>query len=385
MKKMLCIVLAGVLSASLFAACSPQDSVIEGSVEIGAEAPTAAPTATETPTPTPTPKPTATPTATPTPTPEVVANINPFTGEPADPEFIQKRPFAFMINNISSAQPLVGVSKSDLMIELMDEGGITRMMGIFQDPSAVDVIGSIRSARGYNVEMAYGFDALLTHCGNSDEASWWIHMIYNMEDLDQIDGSYGEDSFYRDPDRSATLGSVHSLMARGSGVIAAAEARGYRMNHEDGKYTNQGFNFADNAENQCSEDANHITVTYAGGKTSSFEYDPEAGVYYMYQHGQELLDNNVEKVPFKNVLMIYANTYLQEDGQHLTIELNEGYGYYFTCGRAVPIFWYRTDPSEPMHYYLNDDMSTELEFNRGRTFMAVNQTGGQQGSCEFSA
>ena len=287
-----------------------------------------------------------------------------------------------MINNISSSMPLVGVAKSDLMMELMDEGGITRMMGFYQDPSQVDVIGSIRSARGYNVEMAYGLDALLTHCGNSDEASWWIHVTYQMEDLDQIDGSYGEETFFRDPDRSANLGSVHSLMARGQGVIDAAQARGYRMEHTESHDLTQGFAFMDNAESQCTEDASHINITYMGGKTTTFEYDPETRQYTLFQYGQELLDNNVEKVPFSNVIMMYADTFLQEDGQHLTIELDGGDGILFTGGKAVPITWYRADPSVPVQYFLPD--GTPMKLNKGRSFVAVNQTGDYQGTCEYN-
>ena len=66
--------------------------------------------------------------------------------------------------------PHVGTSQSDMIMELMDEGGITRMMVFFADPENVPVIGSIRSARAYNVETALGYDAFLVHCGNSDEA-----------------------------------------------------------------------------------------------------------------------------------------------------------------------------------------------------------------------
>ena len=382
MRKLLILLLAGVLSVSLLSACGssePEETAV-------VTTPEATPTPTPTPTPTMEPKPVVTvkPTETPTPEPtqEPVGNVNPFTGLPTEEDISAKRPYAFMINNISSAMPQVGVSKSDLMLELMDEGGITRMMAIYQDPSNVDVIGSIRSARAYNVETAYGFDAILCHCGNSDEASWWIHNIFQMEDMDQIDGSYGDDVFFRDPDRSASLGSVHSLMARGPGIVSTAQARGYRLEHPEGYDYTQGFKFMDNAESQCTEDATHINITYAGGKTTSFEYDPETKQYTLYQHGQELLDNNAEKVPFTNICMIYANTFLQEDGQHLTIELCDGDGVFFTGGKAVPITWYRADPSDSYHYYLPD--GSPVLYNVGRTFIAVNQSGSYQGSCEYN-
>lgn len=381
MKKMFCILLAGAVGVSLFAGCASQQPEQEP-VAVVTEEPT--PTATSTPTPTPTPAatPTATPTPSPTPTEVPLEGVNPFTGLPMDTELLTKRPYAFMVNNISSSMPQVGTSKSDMIMELMDEGGITRMMVFFQDPSEVEAIGSIRSARVYNVETALGYDALLAHCGNSDEADWLIHVTFQMEDLDQIDGSYGEDVFYRDPDRVASLGSVHSLMARGAGIVAAAEARGYRLDHEEGYDLSQGLQFSDNAADQCTEEANHINIVYNGGKNTEFIYDPATAQYTMFQHGQEFLDNNVEKVPFSNVIMIYANTYLQEDGQHLSIDLTEGTGLFFTGGRVVPINWYKSNCWDTFHYTLQD--GTPLSLSRGRTFVAVNQSGSYQGSCDYS-
>ncbi len=384
MKKLFVFMLAGVLSVSLLAACG-QPAEETGTFITETPEPTeeAAPTATATPaaTPTATATPAATPTATPTPAP--VGNINPFTGVTIDRDISNLRPYMFMVNNISNSMPQVGISQADMIFELMDEGGITRMMALYADPSNVEFIGSIRSARGYNAETAYGYDAILAHCGNSDEASWWIHNIFQMEDMDQIDGTYGEDVFFRDPDRSATLGSVHSLLARGPGIVSAAAARGYRLEHNEGFDRTYGLHFGDNAAAQCTEDATHIDVIYSGGKTSTFEYDPATGQYTMYQYGMEYLDNNTEKVPFTNVIMIYANTYLQEDGQHLTIELDKGgSGIYFTGGRAVPITWDKSYSDWPYTFYLQD--GTPLELARGKTFVAVNQSGSYHGDCQYS-
>ena len=60
--------------------------------------------------------------------------INDLTGMPMDEAKENNRPLAVMINNIDIAQPLMGVSQSDVMYECLAEGGITRIMACFKDP-----------------------------------------------------------------------------------------------------------------------------------------------------------------------------------------------------------------------------------------------------------
>ena len=84
------------------------------------------------PTPTPalaTPTPAATPTPTPEPTP-YAGPVNPLTGLPIEEDWVQKRPAAIMLNNLREALPQQGLSQADIIYEVPDEGGITRMMGI---------------------------------------------------------------------------------------------------------------------------------------------------------------------------------------------------------------------------------------------------------------
>ncbi len=387
MKKMITLILASMMVLLLFQACGKEETA-EAPVPTQAPAAkeaTAAPTpaATAAPASTATPKPTKTATPTPTPTPEPtpdLRNTNPLTGLPMEKDVSSKRPFVFMCNNISVAMPHVGTSQSDIIMEMMDEGGITRMMVFFADPENVPVIGSIRSTRAYNVDTALGYDAFLVHCGNSPEATGMI-ASYGMQDIDQMVGGYLPDAFYRDPWRRENLGNEHSLMAVGNIIAASPAAVGYRTDHEEGFDVSYGLSFSDDAYNQVTGEARSIEVVYAGGKTSTFLFEDETSSYYMSQYGEEYLDNYADRVPFANVIEIEANTYLQEDGQHLTIELTEGPGFYFTYGRAVPIHWYKNGPYDVFHFTLED--GTPLQLSRGRTFVAVNQTGSYQGSISF--
>ena len=95
---------------------------------------------------------------------------NPLTGEGLEEDISGQRPFAVMLNNLSKALPQLGVSQADVIYEIVAEGGITRMLAVFQDIEGVGDLGSVRSARDYYVSLACGHDAISVHAGGSPQA-----------------------------------------------------------------------------------------------------------------------------------------------------------------------------------------------------------------------
>ena len=81
------------------------------------------------------------------PEPYVPAGTNPLTGMPMEPVYEKNRPVAVMLNNLKAAQPQLGVSQADIIYEVPAEGGITRMLALYQSVEGVGEIGSVRSAR----------------------------------------------------------------------------------------------------------------------------------------------------------------------------------------------------------------------------------------------
>ena len=331
---------------------------------------------------------TAEPVETEEPTPEEPETrdrfINPLTGEAAESDTLGFRPYIVMINNIVVAQPHVGVSQADMIWELMDEGGITRMMAFFNDIRDVEKVGSIRSARWYNVSVAQAFDAYLVHAGGSQEALDYIDYD-GISDIDYVRGRYTGDTFYRDPTRQAH-GIEHSLFATGEGIVQSAADLGYEPLHPGWYYVYgdefYSLHFSDTAEDQCTEPANLIRLIYAGGKTTSFTYDEEKGLYTAEQYGSTYTDNGEEPVYFRNVLVLNADTVLQEDGLHLTITMEGSGDGYFACGgKYIPIRWEREDVLNNFQFFTED--GEPLSLGVGKSFVAVQQVGDYKGTTEF--
>ena len=336
----------------------------------GAPAETTAPPTTVPPTTVPVttapPETTVPPTTEPTEPPPV--DVNPLTGEALE-EVNDSRPTAIMINNLVKAVPQCGISKADMIYEIIAEGSVTRFMAIFHDLSDVGVIGPVRSVRPYFYRVAQHYGAILSSAGGSDEA---IDMIKSAG-YDYLNGIAGAGSwFYRDEWRRSNRGYEHSLMTTGEKLMNAAEKFGYDTTMED---TDYGFNFT--AEPMTAgEAAGEITVWfYQNGKKTVMTYDESTGLYTMTQHGNTATDANDDSVlMFRNILVLEADSHVKDKKGHLEVQMTgTGTGYYARDGRIIPIQWSRESNSS--HYVYTDMEGNPISFGVGKTYVAITPDG----------
>ena len=176
----------------------------------------------------------------PEPEPYVPAGTNPLTGLPIEPEEMAKRPVAVMLNNIKKAQPQIGISQADVIYEVPAEGGITRMLAVYQSLEGVGNLGSIRSARSYYLELALGLDAVYVHAGGSPGAYRDIP-AWGVDNLDGVRGDEDAKIFWRDQERRKTKGYEHSLLTSGENIQAYLDMGSLRAEHERGYVYPQAF------------------------------------------------------------------------------------------------------------------------------------------------
>ena len=71
---------------------------------------------------------------------EPTLSVNPLTGiADISKDALSRRPVAIMVNNVSTAQGVqTGVADADIVYETEVEGGITRLMAVYQDISKLD-------------------------------------------------------------------------------------------------------------------------------------------------------------------------------------------------------------------------------------------------------
>ncbi len=333
--------------------------------------PSPSPSATVSVSPSPSPSPSEI--VPPSPSPSVYTGpVNPLTGLPADAELAEARPYAIMINNSSAAQPQLGISKADIIFEIVVEGGITRMMALFQDVTDAGVIGSVRSARPYFVRIANGYDTIYIHAGGStvEGGAYTVMADLNIAHLDGVNGTK-QDIFYRDSDRRATLGFEHSLVTSSSLISTYVPTYGIRMTHQDG--FDNGLTFSDNASIDGGTTAEAVKVHMSSSKSTLFEYDADASVYNLTQHGSAYVDgDNNQRISATNVLILRTEVHAiaSDTAGRMSVDVTgSGAGTLCLGGQSVAISWSRADNYSPFAFKTAD--GSPLELAPGKSYICI--------------
>ena len=321
------------------------------------------------PVPDPEPEPEPEPEPTPAPEPEF-AYTNPLTGEGCETDIGQNRPVAIMLNNLKKALPQMGVSQADIIFEIPAEGGITRMMAVFQDVSDVGTIGSVRSARDYYISLAKGMDALYLHAGGSPQAYTAIKN-WSVTALDCVNGPYEGTLYWRDAARKKSAGYEHSVVTSGEKITQLLPTYNLRLEHKDGY--SYPMSFAENAAPVNGQQADEITIAYSTYKTGVFQYDGETGLYYVKEYGAPYVDGNTgEQVAVKNVLILQTDIYQiqgDEAGRLSVRTTGTGKGKFACGGKITDITWSKSSHADPMTFRTLDGQ--ELQFGVGSTYVNV--------------
>lgn len=296
--------------------------------------------------------------------------VNVLTGMPLSAEEANQRPVAVMLNNIKVALPQYGVSKADLIYEAPAEGGITRMLGVFQSVKDVGKIGSVRSTRLYYLELVQGLDAILFHAGGSEEAYNAISSR-GITALDCVRGPYMNSIFWRDKDRIKNAGFEHSVFTSGEAIQKGLASLDIRKTHEEG-YT-YPLQFAEDGAPQNGTPAQEISVQFSNYKTGVFTYDASQKAYLVSQYGKPYVDGeNNQQVAVKNVLVLYTSiSHIPGDNAgRLKITLTgSGSGLYACDGKAEEIVWTKDSADSPFEYTYKD--GTAVTFRKGNSYINI--------------
>lgn len=280
----------------------------------------------------------------------------------------KSRPFAVMINNISTARPLQsGLQDAYIIYEMIVEGGITRYMALFLDQDT-ERIGSIRSSRHYYLDYALENDAIYVHHGQSPQAQ----SDFGKLGIDRVQVNNTTTGWR---DNTLNVASEHTLFTsieklnNGVGNL--------RTTREKGLLLNYSVDSIDLAAINGSKKADKVSIKYSSGTTSSYEYDSENKVYNRFVNGKDHTDYVTKKqYTFKNIITYQvANDTIVGDGkgrQELD-NIGSGTGYYISEGYAVPITWEKTSRSAQTVYKLEN--GEKLKVNDGNTFIQIQPKG----------
>jgi hypothetical protein len=310
------------------------------------------------------------PLRTPEPNP-TLDGINPLTGEPFVAQFERNRPVAIVLNNLPEALPLNGVSDADVIYEYPVEGGLTRMLAIYQDVFYVEKIGCIRSARHYTVQLANAYDAILLSAGRSPQALAEVRSL-GIPFLNEVEGPHRE-VFFRDRNRipGRRVDNLHSVVTTGERLYHWLPEYDFRLTHEPDFAPS--LTFTEDGTPQGGSAAEEILMRFSAAKSTTFTFDPTLSKYTVRQSNIDFVDANDGSQPaFANIVFIKTSvTGLRNDtaGRLDIVTTGSGTGYFASGGRYVRINWSRSDLSSPFIFTLED--GSGFDFGIGKSYICI--------------
>ncbi len=290
------------------------------------------------------------------------------TGEWIDENLAKQRPVSCMIGNTESALPQYGIGQAQVIYEAPVEGGLTRLMGIFEDYKGIEKLGSVRSSRLYYAYYSMGFDAIYLHYGQASYAQGFLESG-QIDDLNGLEYAVDQAVIYRDKSKKAP----HNAYATGDGLVAGVELKKYTEEYAQDYQGHYQFAEDEKPVELSGETCQDAAVVQPGYQVNHpyFEYNPQDGLYYRYQYGAKQIDgNDSSQLAVKNVLLQNSSVRTLDSNGYLEIQTTgEGTGWYITNGKAVDIKWKRADNFSPTKYYDSD--GKEITLNQGKTWVCI--------------
>ena len=234
-----------------------------------------------------------------------------------------KRPMAVVVDNLRG-YPQHGLTAASQIHELPIEGGLTRLLLVFNrsDPR---LVGPVRSARDYMVDLSRSMDAVLVHDGGSPAALAAI----TATNTPTLDTSSNDELFHY-----ADVGArPHNLLASGDALRTAVDqaqlARGRTV---------AGVIYRPDVG---ADDVSEVMVRYGVPYESAFSYEPAINAYRWIRTGSPASDGSGQAVLVDAVLVasITARQIPGDAEGRLYIPLRGGEATLFVRGKAVTGEW----------------------------------------------
>ncbi len=254
------------------------------------------------------------------------------TGAPAQPRrpplaTRRDQPVAVLLDNVGG-YPQHGLSEASMIVEMPVEGGLTRLMPIYDRNDPVRV-GPVRSARDYFVQLAQRSNAVLVHDGGSPGAM----IAIGGAEVPTLNAYNRGELFARAGERNAP----YNLYSVGTDLRSAVSRL---LPGASRVVTSNVHSPAPDAES-----VTEVQVRYSGAYSSGFRYDDRLGVYRWIRDGEPANHPDGQIVLMDAVLVgeITARAIPGDDAGRLYIPLEGGPATFYFEGVAERGTWEISD------------------------------------------
>ncbi len=235
-------------------------------------------------------------------------------------EFVD--PVCVSVNNIDAARPQSGLQNAGIVYEFLVEGGITRLLAVFNKPAGENfIVGPVRSLRPYFAETAMEYGGAVAYSGMSERTARMIRHL-------PLKGIISEKYYWRDRSRVAP----HNLY---TDIEKLYEARG-----ESGVRRE----VLEPLELPAGEEVTEFEVVYNGGNIVRYCYDAEKNAYLRYQNGAAHTDRETGEQYTATRVIVRKNRHTPVDNYLVDIDLDgSGTAVLYEGGRKYDLTWEKQD------------------------------------------
>ena len=306
------------------------------------------------------------------------------TGSWITAEQAEKRPAAVMYPTDKKAQPQYGLSKVSVFYEILEEGSMSRQMGILEDYTGLSRIGNIRSIRDYFIYEALEWDPVIVHFGGPEV---FVKDLLTREDVDNLNGVsgvMGDDygAFFRVP---KNVNTTHNAYTDSEHLEKAIEKAGFSVTHRTAYWSGEKADHWKFAKAKAPVDLSSYAEVRDAREVSTagmypidqplFTYDEKDGKYYRSIYGEPQIDALTgEQLAFDNIL-IESCVYGERGAGYLYYHVLDAghHGWYITRGKMIPVRWQKTADYEQTKFY--DPNGKEITLNEGKTMICIAREG----------
>ncbi|MBE4907348.1 DUF3048 domain-containing protein [Bacillus luteolus] len=245
---------------------------------------------------------------------------------------IDNRAVVITVNNHPKARPQSGLHKADIIYEVLAEGNVTRFVAVYQSEKA-EIIGPVRSARDYFIDLTKSFNPFFIAHGWSPKAK----QMLEAGEVDNINGLFYDGTlFWRSKDRVAPHNSYISF----ENIEKGAAKKNYDLTVKPKNYT---FLTEEDIANLDGDASNHVTIAYDSSKTwkVEYDYDSQPEKYKRYSAEVQTVDKeNKSPVLLDNIFIVEMDHKVIDQAGRRDIDLTSGgKGWLLQKGLKTEVEW----------------------------------------------
>jgi hypothetical protein len=273
------------------------------------------------------------------------------------------------IDDTERGRPPDGLTRADVVFEEMVEGGLTRLLAVYQsqDPA---MVGPVRSARSTDLFILAELGRPLFAWSGANPT---FAAAVEAADIIDVGMRAAPDAYRRAPERPAP----YNLYAAPDGLREAAAAR------EDAAASTPpaplfSYRAADEPLSGAGvEAAGGFRTAVGGGLATGIQWSwaPGSGSWVRHQNGTPHVDSDGEQIRAANVIVRvtpYRDSGVRDSTGAVVPEaaaVGEGDAWLLSGGRAQPGRWHKPSADAPTTY--TDSAGTPLRLAPGPTWVEV--------------